>query len=269
MASIKKIIEMNQDSSRRTYHTTFISYIIAVIVVFTFKGIAMFSSQELTQSNSAFMSRVYFWMMLGLVISGLVAYQVGNTPALITRIYSNTFLWIGLIVLQFAAVIALSAFINKMSAALTTFIYLAYAALSGVTFSVIFLVFTQQSITQAFFITAFAFIGLSLFGFFTKRDLGPLGTFCMTGLFGLIGFILVTMLFPSILTNAVAMTIDVLTILIFSGLTAYDTQKIKNFNVSYGSADVIKKAAISGALMLYLDFINLFLSILRLFGDRR
>jgi FtsH-binding integral membrane protein len=156
-----------------------------------------------------------------------------------------------------------------MSALLTTVIYLGYAALSGITFSVIFIAFTKESIYQAFFITAFAFTGLSVFGFITKRDLGPLGSFCMTGLFGLIGFILITFLFPSILTNAVSMTIDVLAILIFSGLTAYDTQKIKNFNVANGTEDVVKKAAISGALMLYLDFINLFLSILRLFGDRR
>jgi FtsH-binding integral membrane protein len=229
----------------------------------------MFSSQQLAQSNATFMSRVYFWMMIGLVISGVIAYEVGHSTTVIMRIYSNTFLWIGLIALQFAAVIVLSAFLHKLSATLTTSIYLAYATLSGVTFSVIFLAFTRQSITQAFFITAFAFTGLSLYGFLTKRDLGPLGSFCLTGLFGLIGFILITFLFPSVLTNAVSMTINVLTILIFSGLTAYDTQKIKNLNVSYGSAAVMHKAAISGALMLYLDFINLFLSILRIFGDRR
>lgn len=229
----------------------------------------MYSTQELSQSNATFMSRVYFWMMLGLALSGAVAYIVGNSPALITPIYSNSFLWIGLIILQLAAVVCLSALINKMSLALTISLYLAYSVLSGITFSVIFLVFTQASIAQAFFIAAFAFVGLSLYGFYTKRDLGPLGTFCMTGLFGLIGFIIVTLIFPSILTNAVSMTINVLTILIFSGLTAYDTQKIKNYNVSYGAPEMVKKAAISGALMLYLDFINLFLSILRLFGDRR
>lgn len=229
----------------------------------------MFSSRELSQSNAMFMSRVYFWMMLGLLLSGVVAYEVASTPALVTKIFSHSLVWIGLIVVQFAAVISLSALINRMSAVLTTLIYLGYAALSGVTFSIIFLVFTSQSISEAFFITAFAFIGLSLFGFITKRDLGPLGSFCMTGLFGLIGFIFVTFLFPSILTNAVSLTINALTILIFSGLTAYDTQKIKNFNMIGGDPEMVKKAAISGALMLYLDFINLFLSILRLFGDRR
>lgn len=228
----------------------------------------MYSSQDLAQSNAAFMSRVYFWMMLALVISGGVAYFVGNSPGIITPLYSNSWLWIGLIILQLAAVVCLSAFINKLSYGLTMLLFIGYAALSGVTFSVIFIVFTQTSIAQAFFISAIAFIGISIYGFTTKRDLGPLGTFCMTGLFGLIGFIIVTLIFSSILTNAVSMTINVLAILIFAGLTAYDTQKIKSFNVS-DAPELAKKAAISGALMLYLDFINLFLSLLNLFGSRR
>jgi FtsH-binding integral membrane protein len=208
-------------------------------------------------------------MMSGLLISGIVAYTIANSPALLTYLYTHTVLWIGMIILQLAAVICLSALINKLSFFLTAFLYIAYAALTGVTFSVVLIAYTQQSIASAFFTTAFAFVGLSLFGFITKRDLGPVGSFCMTGLFGLIGFILVTLLFPSILTNAVSMTINVLGILIFSGLTAYDTQRIKNFNVYAGSSSMAMKMAITGALMLYLDFINLFLNILRLFGDRR
>lgn len=226
-------------------------------------------SRELSRSNAAFMSRVYFWMMLGLIVSGVVAYLVASSPTLTAYIFSHSILWIGLIIVQLVAVVALSALINRMSATLTAAIYIGYAALSGVTFSAILLAFTQQSIAEAFFITAFAFTGLSIYGMVTKRDLGPLGTFCMTGLFGLIGFIVVTMLFPSILTNAVSMTINTITILIFSGLTAYDTQKLKNFNSMGSTAEVTQKMAINGALMLYLDFINLFLSILRLFGDRR
>lgn len=228
----------------------------------------MYSSQELSRANASFMSRVYFWMMLGLIVSGIVAYGLASNPNLMTHLITNKLLWIGLIIAQLGAVVTLSALINRMSFALTIAIYLGYAALTGATFSVVLLAFTQESIAQAFFITASAFTGLSLFGAITKRDLGPVGSFCMTGLFGLIGFILVTFLFPSILTNAVAMTINTITILIFSGLTAYDTQKIKNMNV-YGSSDMAGKAAISGALMLYLDFINLFLSILRLVGDRK
>lgn len=228
----------------------------------------MYSSRSMSQANATFMSRVYFWMMLGLVISGLVAYQMAES-SLITKLYSHSFLWIGIILLQLAAVFSLSAFINRMSFALTAILYLAYAALSGVTFSIVFLAFTSQSITQTFFITAFAFTGLSLFGFITKRDLGPLGSFCMIGLFGMLGFILATMLFPSIATTAVSMTINTMGIIIFAGLTAYDTQRIKSFNVSYGHSELAQKGAISGALVLYLDFINLFLNILQLIGDRK
>lgn len=230
----------------------------------------MFSSQEVSQTNSSFMSRVYFWMMLGLAISGLVAFSLANSPETLAPIYSNKIIWFGLIIAQIGAVIVLSALINRMSFILTTMVYLGYAALTGVTFSVVFLAFTSQSIASAFFITSFAFVGLSIFAMVTKKDLSGLGTFCMTGLFGLIGFILVTMLFPSIMTNAVSMTINILAIMIFAGLTAYDTQRIKNFNMMVGSSgDAAKKAAISGALMLYLDFINLFLNILSLMGDRR
>ena len=229
----------------------------------------MRSSQAIAQSNATFMSRVYFWMMLGLIISGGLAYTIGNSPALLATLYSNRILWIGLIVLQLGAVVGLSAFINKVNLALTVLLYIAYAALTGVTFSVIFLTFTQQSIAEVFFITSLAFIGLSTFGFATQRDLGPLGSFCMTGLFGLIGFILITLLFPSIMTNAVSMTINTLAILIFAGLTAYDTQRIKSFNPGLGAPELAQKAAISGALMLYLDFINLFLNLLQLVGDRK
>jgi uncharacterized protein len=229
----------------------------------------MQSSRAVASSNAAFMSRVYFWMMLGLLISGLVAYNLSASPAVLQNLLSHRMWWYGLIALQFVAVIGLSAFVNKMSLALTCLVYIAYAALTGITFSTIFLVFTSQSISEVFFITAFAFIGLSFFGLATKRDLGPIGSFCMTGLFGLIGFILITFLFPSILTNSVSMTINVLAILIFSGLTAYDTQRIKQFNPIGADSAVAQKAAISGALMLYLDFINLFLNLLQLFGERK
>lgn len=225
--------------------------------------------KDLTYSNATFMSRVYFWMMMGLVITGLVAYEVASTPDVVNYLFSRSYLVIGLIILQLGAVVALSAAINRMSTMLAASIYILYTALTGLTFSAIFLVYTAESISQVFFITAFAFTGLSVFGFVTKRDLGPLGSFCMTGLFGLIGFILVGMLFPSIMTNAVSLTINTLGILIFAGLTAYDTQKIKSYNSPDASADELRKRSIHGALTLYLDFINLFLNLLRLFGQRR
>ena len=219
--------------------------------------------------NATFMSRVYFWMMLGLLITGVVAYEAANTPSVVNYLFTHTYIMIGLIILQLGAVIVLSAAINRMSIALATTVYASYTALTGLTFSSIFLVYTAQSIAQVFFITAFAFTGLSLFGYATKRDLGPLGSFCMTGLFGLIGFMLVVMFFPSLQTTAVSLTINTLGILIFAGLTAFDTQKIKQFNTPNASAEELRKRTILGALTLYLDFINLFLNLLRLFGERR
>jgi len=219
-------------------------------------------------SNASFMSQVYFWMTAGLLMSGIVAYETAQTNVAM-YIATSKVLWFGLILAQFAAVMVLSTLINRMSGFLASFTYMGYAFLTGVTFSVIFLTFTTESISQAFFITAFSFIGLSVFGYVTKRDLGPIGSFCMMGLFGLIGIMLLTLIFPSMLSNAMAMTINVCSIIIFAGLTAYDTQKIKSFNSYTTSAEDVKRAAIHGALALYLDFINLFLSILRLTGGRR
>lgn len=227
------------------------------------------AQQDRSAVNAAFMSRVYFWMMMGLLLSGLVAYGVAGSQEMLTLILTNKVLWIGIIILQFVAVIALSAMVNRLTAFAMTTLYLAYAMLSGVTFSVILLAFTAESVYQAFFITAFSFVGLSAFGYLTKRDLGPIGSFCMTGLFGIIGLMLVGFIFPSIMTNAVQMTINVCGIIIFAGLTAYDTQKIKSLNVSNGNDELAKKLAIRGALTLYLDFVNLFISILRLTGNRK
>ncbi|MBV9576906.1 MAG: Bax inhibitor-1/YccA family protein [Gammaproteobacteria bacterium] len=220
-------------------------------------------------SNAAFMSRVYLWMTFGLLLTGGVAYQIAATPYIMQNILSHSYIMIGLIILQLGTVIALSAAIDRMSSLLATSVYIFYTALTGVTFSVLFLVYTSQSISQVFFLTSFAFAGLSAIGYLTKRDLGPIGSFCTIGLFGLIGFVFLALIFPSILTNAVSMTISTLGIMIFAGLTAYDTQRIKSLNDATASFEEIKKRSIHGALMLYLDFINLFLNMLRLFGDRR
>lgn len=225
--------------------------------------------QQEAASNATFMSQVYFWMTLGLALSGFVAYSVISSEVAMRFILANKMVFFGIVIAQFAAVIVLSMLINRMNAFLTTMVYLGYAALSGATFSIVCVAFTTASITQAFFLTSFSFVGLSLFGYMTKRDLGPLGSFCMMGLFGIIGLILIGFIFPSIMTNAMTMTINACGIIIFAGLTAYDTQKIKSLNIGMGSTEAVKKAAISGALMLYLDFINLFLSILQLTGDRR
>lgn len=225
------------------------------------------NSEVMSRSNADFMSRVYLWMTVGLLVSGAVAFHVASTPSLLATIIGNQWLFIGIVILQLVAVVMLSMRATSMSLPLTTTIYLGYSVLSGLTLSVIFAAFTMSSIAQALFITSFAFGGLSIFGYVTKRDLGPIGSFCTIGLFGLIGFYLITMFFPSLMTESVSKATSVIGIMIFAGLTAYDTQKIKSFN----SADPVenRKQAIRGALVLYLDFINLFISILRLTGDRR
>lgn len=218
---------------------------------------------------SAFMSAVYLWMMVGITISGITAYVVASRPEVVGYLMQNPFLFYGMLIAQVVAVIALSAWVQRMSVAMASLVYVTYATLVGLTFSSLLLVYTAQSISSAFFVTAFSFAGLSVFGYTTKRDLGPVGSFCMMGLFGLIAVMILGIFIPSMMGNAMQMTISVLGLIIFAGLTAYDTQRIKEMQFQYTTADQSRKGAIYGALMLYLDFINLFLNILRLMGDRR
>lgn len=220
-------------------------------------------------TTASFMSRVYFWMMAGVFMSGLTAYVVASNAKMIAYISQSQGLFIGLIILQLVAVVALSAAVSRMSVAVASAVFALYATLVGITFSTLFLAYTMQSITLAFFSTAFAFGGLSAYGAMTKRDLGPIGSFCIMGLFGMIAVMLLAFFIPSLMTNSMQLTFSVLGVLIFSGLTAYDTQRIKAMQYQYGSEDEARKGAIVGALILYLDFINLFLSLLRLMGDRR
>lgn len=222
-----------------------------------------------SRANATFMSRVYLWMAIGILITGSISYQVAKSPDLVMNIVDNRFIFIGLVAIQLVAVVALSGFIRKLSALAAAFIYLGYTALTGLTLSVIFLVFTLESIAMVFFLTAFSFAGLSVFGYLTKRDLTGVGSFCIMGLFGLIGISLLGFFIPNLLSNATQLAMAVIGVIIFAGLTAYDTQKIKAYNVASASADDIQKSAIHGALALYLDFINLFLQLLRLFGRRR
>jgi FtsH-binding integral membrane protein len=148
-------------------------------------------------------------------------------------------------------------------------LFLLYSALTGVTFSTIFLVYSLPSIQSAFFTTAVGFAGLSAFGYITKRDLGPVGSFCMMGLFGLVGYSILAMFFPSMMGGNANFIYSLVGLLIFAGLTAYDTQKIKLMGQHAVNADERQKVTVLGALTLYMDFINLFLMILRFTGDRR
>ena len=216
------------------------------------------------------MSRVYGWMTGGICLTGFVAWNVSGNPQLVQTIFGNPALLWGLIIAQLGAVIALSWLINRISAMTATFLYLLYAALTGLTLSSIFLVYTGSSIAAVFLVTAFGFAGLSGFGFLTKRDLGPVGSFCMMGLFGLIGFGLLSMFFPRLMSAGASFVFSIVGIIVFAGLTAYDTQNIKAMNAPGNEGtDAGRKTAIFGALRLYLDFINLFLSLLRLMGRRR
>ena len=222
-----------------------------------------------TRSNviAAFMSRVYGWMMLGIIVTTIVSMQIGNNPEWVARIFANQlFFWL-VIIAQFGAVIFLTTMINRINAASAAITFLAYSALTGITLSMIFVVYTQQSIATAFATTAMGFAGLSLFGYTTKRDLGPIGSFCMMSLFGLIGMMLLSLFIPSFRSDGMQLFISFAGLVIFAGLTAYDTQRIKNF--ASGSPSNLSTQAIYGALVLYLDFLNLFLNLLRIMGDRK
>src|SRR6202162_4924867 len=233
-------------------------------------GNQAFGIASIAAENARFMSRVYGWMTAGLCLTGAVAWNVSGNPQLVQTIFGNRLLFWGLIIAQLGAVFMLSGLINRINGLTATLIYVLYAGLTGLTLSSIFLVFTGSSIAQVFGVTAFGFAGLSGFGYVTKRDLGPVGSFCMMGLFGLVGFGLLSMIFPRIMTAGTSFVFSVVGIIVFAGLTAYDTQKIKRMNTPGSEGrDAGRKTAIFGALMLYLDFINLFLSLLRLMGRRR
>jgi FtsH-binding integral membrane protein len=227
------------------------------------------TSRDSSQAVSAFMSSVYLWMMVGIFISGITAYTISSSPDLLASMMQNKVLFYGLLIMQFVAVIALSAFVQRMSVAVASAVYVLYATMTGATFAVILQIYTTESISSAFFVTSFAFAGLSLYGYTTKRDLGPIGSFCMMGLFGIIGVMILGMFFPSMMGNSMQLTIATIGVLVFAGLTAYDTQRIKAMQLQFTTADQARKGAIYGALVLYLDFINLFLEILRLMGNRR
>jgi FtsH-binding integral membrane protein len=225
---------------------------------------------SIAAENARFMSGVYGWMTGGLCVTGAVAWNVSGNPDLVQAIFGNRLLFWVLIIAQLGAVVVLSGLIHRISGLTATLIYFLYAGLTGLTLSSIFLIFTGSSIAEAFGVTAFGFAGLSAFGYVTKRDLGPVGSFCMMGLFGLVGFGLLSMFFPSLMTGGASFVYSIIGIIVFAGLTAYDTQIIKAMNAPGDEgSDAGRKKAIFGALRLYLDFINLFLSLLRLTGRRR
>ncbi len=226
---------------------------------------------QLTLSNEAeaqrYMVKVYGWMSLALVVTGLVAMYAAASESLVNLIFGNRITFYVLIILELIAVGTLAGLINRMSALMATVIFVAYSALNGLTLSVVFLVFTTESIASTFFITAGTFGVMSIYGYTTKSDLSKWGNLLFMGLMGLIIASIANIFMKSTMIYWVTTYIGVL---IFVGLTAYDTQKIKNSNViGNEGTDEDNKEAIMGALTLYLDFINLFLYLLRIFGRKK
>jgi len=232
--------------------------------------ISLRSPQAIATETAHFMSQVYLWMTVGVGLSGGIAYTIGNNPEMMTTLLQTPGLFPGLMITEVVAVMGLIFLAKRISAAVATLLYLAYAVLTGCTLSVLFMAYTHESITQVFGLTSFAFLGLSSFGYLTKRDLGPVGSFCMMGLFGLVGFSILSLFFPSMMSSTAEKTYSLCGIIVFAGLTAYDTQKIKGMaGVGTAGSAEERKGAIYGALTLYLDFVNLFLSMLRLTGRRK
>lgn len=224
-------------------------------------------SEDAKVAQSQYLSKVYTWMALALAVTGLCAYYVANTPALVSAIFGNTILFYGLIFGELGLVIYLSARIGKMSSTTAVLSFLVYSLLNGATLSFIFLAYTASSITSTFFITAGTFAVMSIFGYTTKKDLTGFGRIFMMLLIGLIIASVVNIFLHSATMEWI---ISYVGVAIFVGLIAYDTQKLKRiFAHVYQDEEGVKKMAIMGALTLYLDFINLFLFLLRILGSRR
>jgi len=230
------------------------------------KPVYIASAPARTAERSLFVS-VYTWMGLGLALTALAALLTLSTPALLQLIAANRVVFFGLVIGELVMVVALSAAIGRLSAGTATLMFLAYSALNGLTLSIIFLAYTSTSIVSTFFITAGTFGAMSVYGIVTKRDLTSWGNFFFMGLIGLIIASVVNIFLQSSMVYWITSYIGVF---IFVGLTAYDTQKIKRMGQSgFSDSATRHKLAIMGALTLYLDFINMFLFLLRIFGNRR
>ena len=213
-----------------------------------------------------FMIRVYNWMTAGLATTALIAGSVAADKAMFQLIFGNPIIVIALIIAQLGLVVWLAARVNQMSAKTATMVFLGYSALTGLTFSSIFMVYPIATVGSAFMVTGGVFGAMSLYGYTTKSDLTSWGSFLFMGL---IGIVLASLVNIWLASPAVQWVVTYAGVLIFTGLTAYDTQKIKAMNIlGNEGTDEDTKEAIIGALTLYLDFINLFLMILRIMGDR-
>ncbi len=212
----------------------------------------------------AYMLRVYNYMCVALALSGAVAFFVSTSPALQQAIFCTPLMWV-VFLAPLGLVFFLSARINKMSASAAQTTFWIFAALMGMSLASIFIAYTPESVTRVFFITAGAFAGLSLVGYTTKKDLSGMGTFLFMGVIGLVIAMVVNMFLGS---SMLQLGISVIGVLIFAGLTAYDTQRIKLMYLEADSEEVVTKKSIMGALRLYLDFLNMFIFLMHILGAR-
>ena len=224
---------------------------------------------------NTFIRSVYNWMAIGLALTGFVAFYVSHSEAMLGLLFEvvgnqlkPTMLFYGLIIGELALVFSLASRVSKIQASTATALFVLYAALNGATLSSIFLIYTQSSITSVFFICAATFISCSIYGMITKRDLTSMGQFMFMGL---IGIIIASVVNFFIQSSGMSLIISYIGVIVFVGLTAYDTQKLKTMALTQPAdldAGVVRKGAIIGALTLYLDFINMFIFMLHIFGAR-
>ena len=222
---------------------------------------------EMSTAFPVLMRKVYVWMTMALAITGITAYYVAHSETLMMVIRTNQILFWGLLIAEFGLVIGLSAAINKLSLTTATLMFVLYSLVNGVTMSFIFLAYTASSVTSVFLITAGTFAAMAVFGYFTKTDLTSMGKILMMAL---IGVVIATIV--NIFTKSAGLTVilNYIGVLVFVGLTAYDSQKIKQMlQMAPDASEGSQKIALLGAMSLYLDFINLFLYLLRIFGSRR
>jgi len=215
-----------------------------------------------------YMAQVYGWMTCGLLLTAFVAWFAARTPAVMELVFASRVTFFGLIIAQLALVFVLSGLVHKLSGATATALFMLYSALTGVTMASIFLVYTYSSIASTFVVTGGMFGVMSFYGYTTKRDLSRMGSLLFMALIGIVLASLVNIWLKS---TPLMWAITYIGVLVFVGLTAYDTQKLKNIGegIDVDDRENLRRYSILGALTLYLDFINLFLMLLRIFGNRR
>ena len=231
-----------------------------------FQGLQAERQWDVSEAFPVLMRKVYIWMTLALAITGFTAYGVATSPGILQAIYTNHILFWGLIIAEFALVFGVSAAINRLSLTTATLMFILYSVINGALLSYIFLAYTASSVATVFFITAGTFGAMALIGYTTKADLSSMGKILFMAL---IGLIIATIVNVFVKSDGLTMILSYVGVLIFVGLTAYDTQKIKQMLLQAPDASESgQKMALLGALTLYLDFINLFIYLLRIFGKR-